>query len=111
MKKWLRKWLGVESLDEKVDEICKKIDLELRIIPSDQELRHMVGKAVEDAFNGNPEKWGFTIEMKNKLHQALEMAAIKPASKIVQHEIKQRIGTEEFIDSVVERIKRKQINS
>lgn len=92
MKEWLRKWLG---------------------IPSDAQLRKLVGEAVESALEGKHDAdwsmWGFRPDIKNTLTDALEAASIETATKTAQLEVQGIVGTETFIDDVVARIQRKQV--
>ena len=78
------------------------------------DLRKMIGEAVVTALAGQgDEHWneyyGGYRSFGNTLTNALEKASDKAARYTAKDEIDKRINTEEFIDSVVERIKNKQL--
>lgn len=99
MIKWLtKKWLGVDKLEEKTSDVA---------------LRHLVGKAVSDALKGEKDyqtAWGVDIwDIENLLKRCIQRAVEEYEPKKAEQLIKDRIYTEEFIDEVVERLKRKQL--
>lgn len=107
MKNKIRKWLGIDSIEE---------TLRQRTKPTKEELRRMVGEAISDALSNKSDEelsiWSFpAFGTKNTLVKALERAALDTATKTAQWEIQQKIGTEAFIDDVVARIQRKQIGA
>lgn len=74
----------------------------------------MVGEAISDALSNKSDEelsiWCFPEgKIRNTLTTALERASAETATKAAGFEVRQRIGTEEFIDEVVARIQRKQI--
>jgi len=106
MKKFIRRWLGIEALEERI----QKTDTPV----SETQLRKMVGSAVVAALKGQAdEKWSDwyadLADVKNTLISAIEGAAGPYAVERSRREVQRLTGTEAFIDSVVDRIRKKQI--
>ena len=105
MKNIIRKWLGITSIEETINHLKE---------PEKAALRRMVGDAIIAAFNGEKDedlgKWNFSIETKNTVMRALENASLESVSKQARWEVKNIIDNEQFIDTVIERIKRKQLS-
>jgi hypothetical protein len=107
VKNRIRKWLGIDSIEE---------TLRQRTKPTQEELRRMVGEAISDALEGKSDEelsfwYPMPIRIKNILTSALEKASVDTASKTAKWEVQNKIGTEAFIDEVVARIQRKQLQA
>lgn len=103
MKNRIKKWLEIET--------PKHI--------SATDLRKMVGEAVVDALNGKSDErwsfWGFPCNFGNTLTSALKQASHETASEVAaeccQKAISQRVDGEAFIDEIIARIRRKQLDA
>lgn len=91
MKKLILRWLGIH----------------------DEKLRNMVGQAVVDALEGKMDvyfKYVIPDDLTNTLERGLENAASKICGRVAHNAVHSRIDGEDFIDQIIERIKRKQLN-
>lgn len=119
MKKLLQQWLGIT--EPKSEEDLRKIIKEVvqECIPkekSERELRKMIGQALLDAVSGQQDEswmtsyWGVGgNRLWNTFEAAVDRLTVEPARSQAQKLINERIGTEKFIDEIVERIQRKQL--
>lgn len=110
MKKLIKRWLGITTLEEVIEKLEKEI--KKKEIPTDLELQHLVGLAVMDALDGKNDtgsRWGWNCGFQNTVTRALENAAHDSAVRAAKEEIKNTIDTEVFIDKVVARINTKQV--
>lgn len=103
IKNIIRKWLDIKD-PEPVNPVR---------VYTEVELRRMVGEAVVSALQGRPDcmTW-FGVEafgIKSLLENCIAEATEKPAIEAAEAKITERIGGEEFIDQVIERIRRKQL--
>jgi hypothetical protein len=99
MKQVIRNWLGIKEV-----ELPKPL--------SKVELRHMVGEAFEEALNGRPDNMYsfFTSTPRPNLFQGiLQKEARIQVKQITEDEVESQIKSEEFIDLIIDRIKRKQL--
>jgi len=97
MRKLIRKWLGIK--DE--DKVSKKYDL-----------RREIGKAVEALLKGDSDFFYYSGEYRSILQKALESAAetkVYQMLKIEREYFLKSIREEWFIDEVVHRINKKQV--
>ena len=107
MKKLILKWLGISAIEEKINDLTQCIDKEAQ--------QRMVGEAFYDVLKGTPDieyfiSWN-AEKGKNLFLRVLDEAAKKQAGLILPDMIDKHIAAEEFIDKIIERIKRKQLNS
>ena len=102
MRKIIRKWLGVDSIEAAIPKPTSQDDLRL-----------MIGEAFSDALDGKEDSpWNQIFSMyhiPNKLEKALDKASRQTAGDVAEAHIAFRIKPESFIDEVVERIKKKQL--
>lgn len=107
MKNFIRKWLGIDEIESNARDIKQAL-------PDEIALRLMIGEAIESALDGKPdEKWWPYLSRsreKNTLNRALEKASVNTAAEVAKEQINKIIGSETFIDEVVSRIQRKQLN-
>lgn len=96
MKKIIRKWLGIP--EPKQDK---------------SELRGEIGKALHDLLNGGAdykfleEYYGHSL--RSAFMEAVDSAVKRNAEEIAEARVKKFIGNEKFIDDIVARINRKQL--
>lgn len=98
MRTFLRRWLGIETL-ERTDE--------------SPVLRKMVGEALMDALAGRSDGTQYGLspdDARNLLHAAIESYARRLLCCTAEKVIRETIGNEKFLDELVERINRKQIH-
>lgn len=104
MKNILKKWLGLDALEEKVNGIE---------MPTNADLRKIVGSALETAMEGKND-WdtffGCRYSVKNRVANLIEEEVARLSEDRVNELAVKRIEGEQFIDEVVERIKRKQVS-
>ena len=107
MKKLIRKWLGIEALETKVEALPF----------GKMEIRKLVGQALIDAMDGKEDEsfgraWYLAQEgVLNNFEAAVKRVASGHTEEISKDLISQKIDSEQFIDDIVARIKRKQLNA
>jgi len=105
MKKLIRKWLDIKDPEPCS---CERYD--------EQKLVGMVEEAFFECFNESQKRrypWFQLPRIQSIVERALEKASVETATNIARYETNlclNEIKSEEFIDKVVERIKRKQVN-
>ena len=102
MKKLIKAWLGIKEPTKPTEQI----DI--------QAARFLIGQALADALDGREdfeERWGLSkYVVVNLLERRISAAAGRYGKDAAEKEIKEHINAEAFIDSVIDRIKRKQLN-
>jgi hypothetical protein len=80
------------------------------------DLKSFIGDVVTALLEGKPDNdmwlknyWTDPVDIRNKFQMALENAAAERATLVARIEINKHINNEAFIDSVVDRIKSKQL--
>ncbi len=103
MKKLIQRWLGINEHQETPK------------LPSNVEVRGLVGQALSEALQGCPDynsRWHVDGSgVQNALERVIERACEKHAKAKAESVVIGIIGNESFIDGVVERINRKQVPS
>ena len=94
LRTFLRNWLGVEEYKKSV--------------VTHERLKDEVVKAIENAFSEDGINYYDYSFYRNKAKPAIKRAFRESAINIMQEEIA-KFDREEFIDSIVDRIKRKQL--
>jgi len=77
------------------------------------DLRPLICRALVDIIEGKPSEYYTHNDGVNAFVQALEKAAYKTANQTANTAVMQglkKVETEEFIDKIIERIKRKQLS-
>lgn len=99
MKQLLKRWLGIDALDNQV------------VTPT--ELRRLIGEAVIDALSNKPDfehHWMVPLsQIENGLTMAIRIATNAEIGTQFTKLFSDHVGSEAFIDSVVERIRKKQL--
>jgi hypothetical protein len=122
MKKFLRKWLGVEELQRNVKELYSVIE-ELKGDDCSTPLGELISKearnAVVEALDTNysgmgmgmthTNKYGVKINFRDRLRTYAMDVCSQVSHKQAEEHFKSLIEPEAFIDAIVERIKAKQL--
>ena len=106
MRQILRKWLGIEKIENSFLESIQE--------PKNTRLRRLIGEAMIAAFGGESDvDWEPFLRFyrtNNTLENALKRAARETASEAATAQMERRIKPEAFIDEIIARIQRKQLN-
>ena len=107
----MKRVLGVVSRDE----IREMVAQEFGIRAGEKfNIRKMIGEAIEDLLEGSLDveisyHYQWSANTKSKFMAALENASRETAYQIALNTVNNAVGTEKFIDDVVERIQKKQV--
>lgn len=104
LKTWVREWLGI---DAPVDPVK---------LPNQNAMRREVIQALEAVFEGKDREWSpedmylRLSGLRPALEKMIERSADKAVYKNSVIAVNNYIGTEQWIDALIERINRKQIS-
>jgi len=104
IKKWIRNWLCVAESSATVE---TKVPHTL----SETQVRKIVADTLDESFDPKPLVYltGFPIGFQGKIERIIRKVYTDEVRQEVTEQWREKFGSEDFIDSVVKRINKKQV--